>query len=130
MISEGQIILFKFSQTDQTERKLRPALVLRKLPGKLDDWLICMISSQLHQKLPDLDEMITPDDSDFLESGLKVSSVIRTSRLAVVNSEILLADRSTNCRKNLWVFGCFYDNCLGNETVGKRGCISEVKDQR
>ncbi len=90
MISEGQIILFKFPQTDQTEGKLRPALVLRKLPGKLDDWLICMISSQLHQKLPDLDEMITPDDSDFLESGLKVSSVIRASRLAVVNSEILL----------------------------------------
>lgn len=90
MISEGQIVLFKFPQTDQKEGKLRPALVLRKLPGKFDDWLICMISSQIHQKLPDLDEVVTPDDGDFVKSGLKIPSVIRASRLAVVDVEILL----------------------------------------
>ncbi len=90
MISEGQIILFRFPQTDQMKGKLRPALVLRKLPGKYDDWLICMISSQLHQRLPELDEVITPNDSDFPKSGLKILSIIRASRLAVVNSEILL----------------------------------------
>lgn len=49
MIQEGQITLFKFHQTDQAPGKLRPALVLRKLPGAHDDWLICMISSQLSQ---------------------------------------------------------------------------------
>jgi mRNA interferase MazF len=32
MISEGQIVLFKFPQTDQKEGKLRPALILRELP--------------------------------------------------------------------------------------------------
>lgn len=47
MIQEGQIILFKFLKTDQTYGKLRPALVIRKLPGPYDDWLICMISSQI-----------------------------------------------------------------------------------
>jgi len=90
MISEGQIVLFTFPKTNHQEGKLRPALVLRKLPGKFDDWLICMISSRLHQKLPEIDEIITPDDTDFLKSGLKVSSVIRASRLAVVDSEILI----------------------------------------
>jgi mRNA interferase MazF len=60
MIAEGQIVLFKFPQTDQTVGKLRPALVLRRLPGQFDDWLICMISSQLHQQTPGLDEVITP----------------------------------------------------------------------
>ena len=45
MILEGQVILFKFPQTDQKEGKLRPALILRKLPCNLDDYLICMISS-------------------------------------------------------------------------------------
>ena len=34
--------------------------------------------------------MITPDDTDFQKSGLKVPSVIRSSRLAVVDSEILI----------------------------------------
>jgi len=90
MISEGQIVLFKFSQTDQKEGKLCLSLVLRKLPGKFNNWLICMISSQLHQLLPELDEVIIPKDSDFLQSGLKLPSIIRTSRLSVVDGEILL----------------------------------------
>jgi len=45
MISEGQVVLFKFPRTDLQEGKLRPALILRELPGKFNDWLICMISS-------------------------------------------------------------------------------------
>jgi mRNA interferase MazF len=49
-----------------------------------------MISSQLHQEIPDFDEVITPADSDFQQSGLKLASVIRISRLAVVNSDVLL----------------------------------------
>ena len=90
MITEGQIVLFRFPPTDQTEAKLRPALVLRRLPGHYNDWMICMISSQLHQEIPDFDEVITPADSDFQRSGLKFASVIRISRLAVVSGEILL----------------------------------------
>ena len=114
MIAEGQIVLFKFSQSEQTEGKLRPALVLRELPGKYEDWLICMISSQVHQRLPELDEMITPEDSDFLESGLRYPSVIRTSRIAIVNNKILLGrlghignERLQRIRQNLanWIRG-------------------------
>ena len=90
MISEGQIVLFKFPQTDQEEGKLRPALVLRMLPGKYDDWLICMISSQLHHYAPDIDEKITSDDQDFQKSGLKLPSIIRVSRVAVVEANIFL----------------------------------------
>ena len=90
MISEGQIILFRFLQTDQTAGKLRPALVLRRLPGQYNDWLICMVSSNLDQKILDFDEIISPDDSDFKESGLKIPSLIRIGRIAVVNGDILL----------------------------------------
>jgi mRNA interferase MazF len=90
MISEGQIVLFRFPQTDQTIGKLRPALVLRRLPGQHNDWLICMVSSNLDQRIPDFDELISQDDSDFKESGLKVPSLIRIARLAVVDGDILL----------------------------------------
>ena len=90
MIREGHIVLFKFPQTDQTVGKLRPALVIRRLPGVYDDWLICMISSQLSQQLPDFDEVLNDNDMDFKHSGLKTSSVIRISRLAVVNRTVLL----------------------------------------
>jgi mRNA interferase MazF len=70
MITEGQVILFRFPQTDQTEAKLRPALVLNQLPGPYNDWLICMISSQLHQAIPDFDEVLTSRDSDFNFDGI------------------------------------------------------------
>ena len=90
MTQEGQIVLFRFPQTDQTAGKLRLSLVLRKSPGRYDDWLICMISSQLSQKIPEFDEVLTDTDPDFGLSGLKFPSVIRISRLAMVDGNILL----------------------------------------
>ncbi|MDO9047715.1 MAG: type II toxin-antitoxin system PemK/MazF family toxin [Methylobacter sp.] len=95
MISEGRIVLFRFPQADQKDGKLRPALILRKLPGKFDDWLICMISSQLHQVISDMDEIIDSEEPDFQQTGLKQSSLIRASRLAVVGDDILLGKRGT-----------------------------------
>jgi mRNA interferase MazF len=70
--------------------KLRPALLLGKLPGEYDDWLICMISSQIQHCVPGFDEIVQETDTDFAGSGLKLSSVIRIGRLAVVEGEILL----------------------------------------
>jgi mRNA interferase MazF len=90
VIQEGQVVLFEFPQTDQKTRKLRPALVLRKVPGPYDDWLICMISSELSQEISGLDEPILEDHKDFKASGLKKSSLIRIGRLAVVHKDILL----------------------------------------
>jgi mRNA interferase MazF len=89
VIQEGQIVLFTFPQTDQAPGTLRPALVLRRLPGTRDDWLICMISSQIHQKVAGFDEVINDSDSGFPQTGLKRSSLIRISRLAVVAGEVL-----------------------------------------
>ena len=90
MIQEGQIVLFRVPQTNQSHSNIRPALVLRKLPGPYNDWLICMISSQISQEIAGFDEVIKPEDSDFPASGLKLPSVIRVSRLAVVEKTILL----------------------------------------
>nr|VFK22504.1 MAG: mRNA interferase MazF [Candidatus Kentron sp. MB]VFK28835.1 MAG: mRNA interferase MazF [Candidatus Kentron sp. MB]VFK74116.1 MAG: mRNA interferase MazF [Candidatus Kentron sp. MB] len=89
MIKEGRIVLFPFPQTDRTTGKLRPALVLRRCPGPHDDWLICMISSQLRHEIPGVDTILHPDDADFAQTGLKLPSVIRVTRLAVVASSML-----------------------------------------
>lgn len=90
MKQSGQIILFRFPQTDLTAGKLRPALLLGKLPADYDDWLICMISSQTRHYIPQFDELIQENDSDFVQSGLKIASVIRVGRLAVAASRVLL----------------------------------------
>lgn len=90
MKQAGQVVLFGFPQADLEAGKLRPALLLGKLPGKYDDWLICMISGQTRQYIDQFDELVQEDDSDFAESGLKKASVIRVGRLAVVEGQILV----------------------------------------
>ena len=90
MKETGQVVVFRFPQTDLEEGKLRPALLLGKLPGNYDDWLICMISSQTRQYIAGFDEIVEENDGDFGGSGLKVTSVIRVGRLAVVSGEILI----------------------------------------
>jgi len=87
----GQIVLFAFPQSS-AQRKLRPALLPGKLPGLYGDWLICMISSQTRHHVPGFDEIVQVDDPDFVPSGLRVSSVIRLGRLAVVEGRVLLGE--------------------------------------
>lgn len=108
MKEAGQVVVFRFPQTDLEEGKLLPALLLGKLHGKYDDWLICMISSQTHQYVSGFDEIVQEEDNDFGESGLKVPSVIRVGRLAVVSGEVLIGsigqvsgERLNRVKKNL-----------------------------
>jgi len=114
MIQEGQVVLFRFPQTNLQTGKLRPALVIRQCLSQYDDWLICMISSQTAQITSDIDELIKPEDTDFSLSGLKKPSVIRSARLAVIQGEILLGtigsirnQRLERIRSNLakWILG-------------------------
>ena len=63
---------------------------LSRLPGMYDDWLACMISTQVSQAIAGFDEVIQDSDPDFSASGLNMTSVIRSGRLAVVDGAILL----------------------------------------
>ncbi|MED5296060.1 type II toxin-antitoxin system PemK/MazF family toxin [Salinicola sp. LHM] len=87
----GQIALMPFPYTDLTHSKKRPVLLLRRLDHAQDDWLVCMVSSRLHQAEQALDWMLRPDDDEFADSGLKVASVFRLSRLAVLDGEYILS---------------------------------------
>jgi mRNA interferase MazF len=86
----GQVVLFNFPQTDLLLGKLRPVLLIGKLPGPYGDWLICMISSQIGQCVEGFDEIIHEGDSDFAPSGLKATSLVRVGRLAVAESGTLI----------------------------------------
>ncbi len=110
----GQIALTQFPSTDLSGTKLRPVLLLRRASIRFDDWLVCMVSSRLHQTDLDLDERILVNDTDFPGTGLKVSSVIRVSRLAVIDGGLLAGAigtiteaRLTPIRRRLarWILG-------------------------
>lgn len=48
-----------------------------------------MITTKLHQEIKDLDISINQNNPDYKDSGLKQKSLIRVSRLAVVNKSQL-----------------------------------------
>ncbi|PYS57025.1 MAG: PemK family protein [Acidobacteria bacterium] len=88
MQKSGQLVLFRFPQTDLLPGKLRPALLIAPLPSGRHDWLVCTISTQITQAVPRVDEVININDADFAKTGLKTGSVIRLTRLAVVSDSI------------------------------------------
>jgi len=47
-----------------------------------------MASTQLHQKIEGLEVVVSSTDQGFMQTGFKKSSLIRTSRLAVVDESI------------------------------------------
>lgn len=90
LASPGDVVLFKFPQTDLAVGKLRPALVVTSAPSRFDDWLVCMLSTQTQQAVLQFDEIIDLTDSDFGLSGLKAASLIRVTRVAVVSEDIFV----------------------------------------
>ena len=108
----GDIALVQFPFADRAEAKLRPALLISRVPGNYADWLICMITLRTYRQMAGFDELIGMDDPDFTASGLKASSVIRIARLVTVEERLLLArlgsigpERLQRVRKRLgeWV---------------------------
>ena len=87
-MKEADIILTPLPQADGTV-KHRPALLLRELPP-FGDFLACGISTQLHQAVPEFDEIISRTDSDFAGSGLLNDSVIRLGFLAILPRQRIL----------------------------------------
>ena len=87
-MKEGDTVFIKMQQADGRD-KLRPAILLRKLPP-YGDWLICGISSQLDQQESDFDELISIRDSDYANSGLRSHSLIRLGFLFVAERSKIL----------------------------------------
>lgn len=79
---EGEVILTPLPQADG-KVKLRPALALREMP-RYGDFLVCGVSTQVHLRVSDFDELITNRDEDFAGSGLLADSLIRLGFLAVL----------------------------------------------
>ena len=85
----GQIVLTPFPHTDLSGAKLRPVLMLKRA-SRYDDWLVCMVSSKLDQAEAGFDDILARTDDDFAASGLKAPSVLRLSRLAVLDAALLV----------------------------------------
>jgi len=89
MHKAGDIILTPFPFTDLSGNKVRPALVLGIQNGG-DDITVCFISSILPQKVHKFDVVIDQKDEDFKDTGLKLKSVIKTTKIATLDKAVVL----------------------------------------
>jgi mRNA interferase MazF len=80
-MTKGDLILVPFPFTDLTGSKLRPALVL--IAGR-DDVTVAFLTTQLRWTEP-CDIVIEPTK----ENGLKQRSLIRLSKLATIDAELV-----------------------------------------
>ena len=87
-MNEGDIALAPLPQADG-QIKNRPVVLLRRLPP-FGDFLVSGISTQLHLRVAGFDEEIEVGDPEFAATGLKASSLIRMSFLAVLPDSALL----------------------------------------
>jgi len=101
MIKEGDIVLFAFPSTDLSKGKLRPAVLIKRIPNNFDDWLVCMVSTQVHQKIEKLEIIVTNTEPEFQQTGFKKDSLIRMSRIAVVE-EIIFEGKLGNLPESIF----------------------------
>lgn len=81
-MSEGDVAIAALPQADG-QMKNRPIVILRAVPP-FDDFLVGAISTQLHLRVANLDELMLGNDPDFPASGLKKPSLIRLGCLATL----------------------------------------------
>lgn len=83
------VVLARFPFTSQSGTKLRPVLILARIPGPYPDFIVVFISSQVGQATPGFDLVLGPTDPAFARSGLKVPSVFRIGKVAALSSALL-----------------------------------------
>jgi len=83
-MKKGSVILIPFPFTDLTGTKIRPAVVLSN--NELDV-TICFVTSELKWKT-EYDIPIFPSNGN----GLKVPSLIRISKIATIDSNLVLGE--------------------------------------
>jgi mRNA interferase MazF len=90
MVVKGSVVLVNFPFTDLSQTKLRPAIILWIDIAGTDDVVVCAITSQKTDRLNDGEFLIDSTDSEFAQTGLRVSSKVRTTRLVTLSRQLVV----------------------------------------
>jgi mRNA interferase MazF len=82
---EGSICLIPLPQADG-KHKIRPVLLLKQF-SPFNDYLVCGISTQIHQFVDGFDELLSPQGPEFIMTGLRETSLIRLGYLSMIEGK-------------------------------------------
>jgi len=86
---KGKVVLVPFPFDDLSSTKLRPAVCLTEPIGHNQHIILAFITSQTPENPEQSDLVITPNDPDFANTGLRILSTIRLHRLMTVSTTII-----------------------------------------
>jgi mRNA interferase MazF len=88
-IAKGNVVLVEFPFTDLSQTKLLPAVVLA-LNLTIDEITLCFISSQQVDRLNVSEFALLDSDPDFPQTGLRISSKVRVTRITTLNRQLIV----------------------------------------
>ena len=92
VVKRGSVALVRYPFTDLTAVKVHPAVMVTPdlLIMRLDDVLCLFISSSVPEELLPTDFVLEPNHQAFSGTGLRVRSVFRTYKLALLHKDLVL----------------------------------------
>ena len=84
-----KIVLVPFPFDDLSGKKMRPAVCLTNEIQPYGHLVLAFITSKVPNNPSQTDFIIDPNDADFTQTGLKVSSTVRLHRLMTVSKSII-----------------------------------------
>ena len=86
LLQRGDVVIAAFPFTDLSATKRRPALVLA---ATTLDVILAFISSVLPATFKSNEIPLIPTDTDFIQTGLKVPSILRLDKLATIDKQLI-----------------------------------------
>ncbi len=90
-MKRGDIILITIPFSDLTSSKVRPALVISPEDKSENDFIVALVTTNIHRSLRPSDHALRIGDKDFRATGLRFDSVFRLAKL--FNLDKALAQR-------------------------------------
>jgi mRNA interferase MazF len=91
-MNRGTTVLAPFPFTDLSGRKTRPAVVVSPTGWPGSDVILAFVTSHRGQPLFPADLLVDSTHGDFVQTGLKMSSVIKFDKLVTIDRSVILGE--------------------------------------
>ena len=91
-MTKGKVVLVPFPFDDLSAAKVRPAVCLTDPVGPHRHVILAFITSRIPADLMETDIVLDTSQSDFVTTGLRVSSTLRLHRLMTASTSLILRE--------------------------------------